>query len=118
VKQRHQVDLAYLYYFPFCSVFTPEDRFHAQIAPLFMNKRQTFVHGDELKEDLARLESWRTSRDYKKSRSDPEEDKKLVEEINQWVDDEDSEEQEQRMWEHEQSIMNTDSAIPVSLFPG
>jgi len=55
VKQSHQVDLAYLYYLPFCSVFTSKDHFHAQIVPLFMNKRQTFVRGDELKDDLARL---------------------------------------------------------------
>jgi hypothetical protein len=125
VKQSHQVDLAYLYYLPFCSVFTSKDHFHAQIAPLFMNERQTFVHGAELKEDLARLvnlyaalpenvqstglitfapvppddtsflvtrlwdiylPSWRAFRHYQKTRSDPEEDEKLVEEINRWVD--------------------------------
>jgi hypothetical protein len=55
VKQSHQVDLAYLYYLLFCSVFTSRDRFHVQVVPFFMNKRQTFVHGDELKADLARL---------------------------------------------------------------
>jgi len=55
VKQSHQIDLAYLYYLPFCSVFTSKDRFHAQIVPLFLNERQTFVSGDELKQDLARL---------------------------------------------------------------
>lgn len=179
IKQSHQVDLAYLYYVPFCSVFTSKDRFHAQIVPLFMNKRQTFVHGDELKEDLARLveryaalpedvrrsglitfahtptddtsflvtrlwdiylPGWRAFRDYRKPEGDPEEEKKLVEEINRWVDgapgmvshnehDVDeldrvtiarrvkvrkgrwrrfSEEQEQRMWEYEQSKRNKD----------
>jgi hypothetical protein len=90
-----------------------------------MNERQTFVHGAELKEDLARLvnlyaalpenvqstglitfapvppddtsflvtrlwdiylPSWRASQHYQKTRSDPEEDEKLVEEINRWVD--------------------------------
>jgi hypothetical protein len=145
-----------------------------------MNQRQTFVHGDELKEDLSRLVSryaalpedvqrtglitfahtppddtsflvtrlwdiylpnWRAIRDYKKPQTDPEEDKQLVEEINRWVDggqgvvshnehDIDkldhvtitrrvkarkgrwrrfSEEQEQRMWEYEQSKKNKDS---------
>jgi hypothetical protein len=125
VKQSHQVDLAYLYYLLFCSVFTSKDRFHAQIVPLFLNERQTFVHGDELKQDLSRLvdryaalpeevqrtglitfahtppddtsflvtrlwdvylPGWRAFRDYKRPQSNPEEDKKLVQEINRWVD--------------------------------
>jgi hypothetical protein len=30
VKASHQVDLAYLYYLPFCSVFTSKDNFHNQ----------------------------------------------------------------------------------------
>lgn len=55
VKGSHQVDLAYLYYLPFCSVFTSKDNFHAQIAPLFLTPEQTFVNGIELKEDLAKL---------------------------------------------------------------
>jgi len=55
IKQSHQIDLAYLYYLPFCSVFTSKDRFHVQIVPLFMNERQTFVNGEEMKQDLARL---------------------------------------------------------------
>src|SRR6202041_2332303 len=55
VKQSHQIDLAYLYYLPFCSVFTSKDRFHSQIVPLFLNPRQTFVNGEEMKQDLARL---------------------------------------------------------------
>jgi hypothetical protein len=55
VKPSHQVDLAYLYYLPFCSVFTSKDNFHVQIVPLFLGPNQTFVHGLELKEDLQRL---------------------------------------------------------------
>jgi hypothetical protein len=55
VKPSHQVDLAYLYYLPFCAVFTSRDNFHVQVAPLFMNAAQTFVHCDDLKADLARL---------------------------------------------------------------
>jgi len=31
VKPSHQIDLAYLYYLPFCSVFTSRDNFHAQV---------------------------------------------------------------------------------------
>lgn len=56
VKQSHQVDLAYLYYLPFCCVFTSRDNFHAQVAPLFLSPAQRFVHGDELKGDLKKLD--------------------------------------------------------------
>jgi hypothetical protein len=56
VKPSHQVDLAYLYYLPFCTVFTSRDRFHTQIVPLFLDPFQTFVHGDDLKKDLQRLD--------------------------------------------------------------
>jgi hypothetical protein len=55
VKESHAVDLAYLYYLPFCSVFTSKDNFHAQIVPLFLEPDQSFVNGSELKEDLRRL---------------------------------------------------------------
>jgi len=56
VKPSHQVDLAYLYYLPFCTAFTSKDRFHAQVVPLFLDPFQTFVHGDDLKADLKRLD--------------------------------------------------------------
>jgi hypothetical protein len=55
VKPSHTIDLAYLYYLPFCTIFTSRDNFHVQVAPFFMNPFQTFVHGDELKSDLGRL---------------------------------------------------------------
>jgi len=55
VKPSHKIDLAYLYYLPFCSVFTSKDNFHADIVPLFLSPEQTFVNGAELKEDLKRL---------------------------------------------------------------
>jgi hypothetical protein len=56
VKSTHQVDLAYLYYLPFCIVFTSKDRFHAQIVPLFLDPFQTFVNGEDLKADLKKLD--------------------------------------------------------------
>src|ERR1700722_12317928 len=55
VKPSHKIDLAYLYYLPFCSVFTSKDNFHVDIVPLFLSSEQTFVNGTELKEDLKRL---------------------------------------------------------------
>jgi hypothetical protein len=55
VKASHHIDLAYLYYLPFCSVFTSKDNFHVQIVPLFLNSRQTFVHGSEFKQEMQKL---------------------------------------------------------------
>jgi hypothetical protein len=55
VKPSHQIDLAYLYYLPFCAIFVSRDNFHVQIVPLFLSNEQTFVHGDELKADLKKL---------------------------------------------------------------
>ena len=55
VKPSHHVDLAYLYYLPFCSIFTSKDNFHVQIVPLFLNGTQTFVNGNDFKEELKRL---------------------------------------------------------------
>jgi hypothetical protein len=125
VKQSHQIDLAYLYYLPFCSVFTSKDRFHVQIVPLFMNKRQTFVNGEEMKQDLARLVElyssmpdevlktglytfaltppedtsylvtrlwdkylslWRGLRNKPHAKRDPDADRRMIEEINKWVE--------------------------------
>lgn len=57
VKESHQIDLAYLYYLPFCSVFTSKDRFHRQIVPLFITPHQTFVEGHDLKGDLKKLDA-------------------------------------------------------------
>lgn len=56
VKASHQIDLAYLYYLPFCAVFSSRDNFHVQVAPLFMHPAQQFVHGDDLKADLKGLD--------------------------------------------------------------
>lgn len=56
VKASHQIDLAYLYYLPFCAVFSSRDNFHVQVAPLFMHPAQQFVHGDDLKVDLKKLD--------------------------------------------------------------
>jgi len=58
IKPSHQVDLAYLYYLPFCTVFTSKDRFHAQIVPLFLEPFQTFVNGEDLKAELKKLDEY------------------------------------------------------------
>jgi len=57
-RPSHRIDLAYLYYLPFCFVFTSNDRFHERMAPLFLGDEQAFVRGSELKSDLARLNEY------------------------------------------------------------
>ena len=58
VKPSHHVDLAYLYYLPFCSVFTSKDNFHVQTAPLFLAPGQTFVNGFDFKQEMKKLNEY------------------------------------------------------------
>jgi hypothetical protein len=51
----NKVDMVYLYYLPFCMAFISDDALHMRTVPLFLNDRQTFIPGDELKADLAKL---------------------------------------------------------------
>lgn len=122
VKASHHVDLAYLYYLPFCSVFTSKDNFHAQIVPLFLSPIQDFVNGIDFKEDLKKLNAlysslpdevlktglinfaayppddtsfvvtrmwdkylppWRAIKAQPKKERDPEEEKRVLEEVRQ-----------------------------------
>jgi hypothetical protein len=56
-RPSHTVDMAYLYYLPFCMIFTSNDKLHAATAPLFITKEQTFLPGTELKAELAKLDA-------------------------------------------------------------
>src|SRR5712692_675281 len=56
VRPSNKVDLAYLYYLPFCKVFTSNDSLHERMVPVFLRANQTFVKGIELKADLAKLD--------------------------------------------------------------
>jgi hypothetical protein len=58
VRTSNRNDMAYLFYLPFCRVFTSFDRLHASIAPLFMGDDQAFVPGQLLKADLAKLNDY------------------------------------------------------------
>ena len=50
------MDSAYLYYLPFCSVFTSKE--FSCTEPLFLNDNQTFVSGTEFKDELKRLNEY------------------------------------------------------------
>lgn len=52
-----KADFAYLYYLPFCMVFTSNDKLHAKAARLFMREDQAFVWGGDLKEEMRRLDA-------------------------------------------------------------
>ncbi len=54
--QTHKVDIAYLYYLPFCSIFTSSDKIHITLTPIFMRPDQTFISGTDLKADFAKLD--------------------------------------------------------------
>lgn len=54
-RPSHKVDMAYLFYLPFCSIFISSDKLHRQCSPLFMRPDQEFVWGHDLKADLAEL---------------------------------------------------------------
>ena len=54
-RPSHRTDIAYLFYLPFCEVFSSCDRFHAQSVPYFLRSDQVFIDGQELKTDLASL---------------------------------------------------------------
>jgi hypothetical protein len=57
-SQTHKVDIAYLYYLPFCKVFISNDKLHINISSFFMRPDQSFVAGEDFKNDLARLDQY------------------------------------------------------------
>ena len=55
-KANNKIDIAYLYYLPFCKVFTSSDNLHERVVPFFLRADQSFVKGPELKTDLRKLD--------------------------------------------------------------
>lgn len=55
-RPTNKIDIAYLYYLPFCMAFTSRDKLHERTAPLFLDNDQVFIPGDDLKTDLAKLD--------------------------------------------------------------
>jgi hypothetical protein len=52
-RPSNRVDIAYLFYLPFCMVFVSADRLHARCAPHFIRANQDFIWGPDLKSDLS-----------------------------------------------------------------
>jgi len=55
------IDLQYLYYLPFATIFTSNDKFHKMFAPLFLEDDQIFIPGSDLKDDLSKIVAVRDS---------------------------------------------------------
>lgn len=55
-RPSNRADMAYLYYLPFCMVFTSSDNLHARVVPYFLGENQVFVPGADLKADLRQLD--------------------------------------------------------------
>lgn len=56
-KKDDQIDLEYLFYLPFCHVFSSNDKFHMTLAPPLMGKDQHFLSGEDLKKGIQEIES-------------------------------------------------------------
>ena len=54
-RASNALDIAYLYYLPFCDMFVSSDRLHRNCAPLFLRPDQTFVWGPSLKANLREI---------------------------------------------------------------
>lgn len=57
-RPNHKIDLAYLYYLPFCNVFVSSDRLHGRLAPFFLRKDQQYIDGVQFKSGLSQLNEY------------------------------------------------------------
>lgn len=55
------LDLQYLYYLPFSTIFTSNDKFHRMFAPHLLRSNQSFIAGADLKSDLKTIVGLRNS---------------------------------------------------------
>ena len=52
-RPTNRVDVEYLFYLPFCTVFSSDDKFLKQLCPLFLRKDQRFLDTQTLKRELS-----------------------------------------------------------------
>ena len=57
-RPTNRVDCEYLYYLPFCNVFTSNDKIHKNLIPLLIRNDQHFITGEELKKDLSIIDNY------------------------------------------------------------
>lgn len=58
VRPTNRVDTEYLYYLPFCNVFTSSDKLHSSLVPFLINPRQKFYNGNLMKEDFKSINNY------------------------------------------------------------
>ncbi|HJM04707.1 MAG TPA: hypothetical protein QF549_03720 [Candidatus Saccharimonadaceae bacterium] len=60
ISQRatNSVDMAYLYYLPFCQAFVSGDRVHMQTVPLFLSEHQSFISATDMKIALKEMDDY------------------------------------------------------------
>jgi hypothetical protein len=54
-RSSNRVDIAYLFYLPFCQMFVSSDNLHRRSALYFLRKDQSFIWGPNLKAQLKKL---------------------------------------------------------------
>ena len=54
-RASNRIDIAYLFYLPFCMMFVSNDRLHRRCAPLFLRPNQEFVWGPDVKANLGQI---------------------------------------------------------------
>jgi hypothetical protein len=57
-RPSNKIDIAYLYYLPFCMVFVSNDHLHERCVPHFLGDDQQFLSGREVKNDLSKLDAY------------------------------------------------------------
>lgn len=57
-RPSNMMDIAYLYYLPFCQAFASNDKLHARTAPLFCERGQQCVGGKQLKAGLREVNDY------------------------------------------------------------
>jgi hypothetical protein len=57
-RKSNRTDISYLFYLPFTHVFVSSDKLHRACAPFFLRTDQQFVWGEDLLEDLGRLNDY------------------------------------------------------------
>ena len=56
-KPDDQIDLEYLFYLPFCKVFSSNDNLHKLLVPCLINSNQVFVTGSDLKKGIHEVDT-------------------------------------------------------------
>ncbi|MDA3779518.1 MAG: SEC-C domain-containing protein, partial [Bacteroidales bacterium] len=74
-RPTNMLDLQYLYYLPFCKVFSTNDKFQKSIANLLIDSKQKNVDGTVLKADLKKLVEYRATlfekKDIERTKKEP-----------------------------------------------